>query len=476
MSLPAIEPRRVSVDRARTHPVDNLQLLVDRGSLRLAWPRGGILVGSGLIHGSPARVFATDPSIYGGTLGIGECDGIVATIEAAVKDKVPVIGVWHSGGARLHDDPVSLHSVGMVFAAMVAASGRVPQLSVVLGPAAGGAAYGPALGDIIVMGPAARIFVTGPEVVRAATGEAVDAESLGGQEVHGRLSGVAHAVTTSDAEAFKIVRRLTRLLNSSSQSCHSHQGAALDDPGIASVLPESSRRAYDVHALLDRFVDHHPEGNLVELHSRWARNIVTALGMIEGKPVGIVANNPLHRAGCLDAASGDKAARFVRLCDSFGVPMLVVVDVPGYLPGAEQERDAVVRRGAKLLHAFAESRVPRVTVITRKAYGGACIAMNSLALGATAVFAWPDAQIGVMTGEAAVGVLHRRRLADVSLDERSTLRAQLAADHDRSHGAERALQSGMVTAIIDPATTRRRVAAVFASTPPTRGHHGNIPL
>lgn len=455
-----------------------LESLLDAGTLQLRDRRpSGVIAGTGMVDGTKVFAFATDPGHQGGSLGVTECKKIVRTIAAAVRDRSPVIGMWHSGGASLREDPECLEGMGSVFAAMVAASGKVPQLSLVLGPAAGGAAYGPALGDIVVMGPSGRIFVTGPEVVRAATGEEIDAAALGGPRLHSGQSGVAHVVANSDVDAVAVTRRLASMLGSGGRrtSTYAVYTVPADEPDLATLLPDSPRVAYDVHPLLRRLVDE--RSDMVELQAEWARNMVTALGWIAGKPVGIVANNPLHRCGCLDAASGDKAARFVRLCDGLGIPLLVVVDVPGYLPGVAQEADGVVRRGAKLLHAFAECRVPRVTLITRKAFGGALIAMNSRALGATAVYAWPNAEIGVMDSFTATGILHRRRLEDLVPAQRQEVQATLAQEYrPGTQGIDRAIEAGMVTAVIDPGVTRRTIVSTLAACPRTRGRHGNIPL
>jgi acetyl-CoA/propionyl-CoA carboxylase carboxyl transferase subunit len=366
---------------------------------------------------------------------------------------------------------VALDAVGQVFAAMVRASGRVPQISVVLGPAAGGAAYGPALTDIVVMSGGGRIFVTGPEVVRSVTGEQVDMERLGGPEPHGRRSGVVHVTTKDDASAIETARSLAALLG--------HQGrvsaadTAADARDLGALLPSETNRAYDVKPVVNALLD----APGVELHAKWAPNIVTTLGRFAGRTVGVIANNPLRLGGCLDASSAEKAARFVRMCDSLGVPLVVIVDVPGYLPGLGQEWDGVVRRGAKLLHAFAEAVVPRVTLVTRKAYGGAYIAMNSRSLGATAVFAWPGAELAVMGASAAVNILHRKKLAAAPPEEREELRAKLVDEQSRvAGGVNRALEIGVVDEVITPEQTRRRIAEALAAAPAARGAHGNIPL
>jgi len=387
-----------------------------------------------------------------------------------VRERVPVLGLWHSGGARLPEGVVALDAVGQVFAAIVRASGHVPQISVVLGPAAGGAAYGPALTDIVVMSDAGRIFVTGPDVVRSVTGEQVDMERLGGPETHGRKSGVAHVTTADDDAAIGTGRQLAALLGN-------HGRIAVDELGpeadLGALLPEQSNRAYDVKPVVKALLD---EAG-VELHAKWAPNVVTTLGRFAGRTVGVIANNPLRLGGCLDAASAEKAARFVRMCDALGVPLVVLVDVPGYLPGVGQEWEGVVRRGAKLLHAFAEAVVPRVTLVTRKAYGGAYIAMNSRSLGATAVYAWPTAEVAVMGASAAVNILHRKKLAATKPDEREALRAQLVEDQMRvAGGVNRALEIGVVDDVIKPTETRRRLAEALAAAPAARGAHGNIPL
>jgi acetyl-CoA/propionyl-CoA carboxylase carboxyl transferase subunit len=381
-----------------------------------------------------------------------------------------VVGLWHCGGVRLDEGVVALDGVGQVFAAMVRASGRVPQISVVLGPAAGGAAYGPALTDIVVMSAAGRIFVTGPEVVRSVTGQQVDVERLGGPQPHGRRSGVVHVTTRDEAEALQAARQLAALLGRLGRVSVAD---AAESPGLAALFPAEASRAYDVKPVIAALLD---EPGL-ELHAKWAPNIVTTLGRFAGRTVGVVANNPLRLGGCLDASSAEKAARFVRMCDALGVALIVLVDVPGYLPGLGQDWDGVVRRGAKLLHAFAEAVVPRVTLMTRKAFGGAYIAMNSRSLGATAVFAWPDAEIAVMGASAAVNVMHRRRLAAEPPEKREELRAQLIEEQTRvAGGVGRAVEIGVVDEVITPADTRRRIAEALASAPAARGAHGNIPL
>jgi acetyl-CoA/propionyl-CoA carboxylase carboxyl transferase subunit len=459
-------------------PSVRLAALLDPRSLRPLAPmdNSGVYAVRGSVAGAAVVAYATDPQKMGGAMGSEGCRHIVDAIDTAVRERVPVVGLWHSGGARLAEGVEALDAVGQVFAAMVRASGRVPQVSIVLGPAAGGAAYGPALTDIVVMGPGGRVFVTGPDVVRSVTGEDVDMERLGGPDTHGRRSGVVHVVASSDAEALAQGRLLTELLARPGRV----DPGSLDPRDLGELLPDNPKRAYDVHPLIAGLLDHADGGGAassLELHPRWAPNVVTTLGRLAGRTVGVIANNPLRLGGCLDAQSAEKAARFVRMCDAFGVPLVVLVDVPGYLPGVGQEWDGVVRRGAKLLHAFAEAVVPRVTLVTRKAYGGAYIAMNSRALGATAVYAWPDAEVAVMGASAAVGILHRRKLAAAPPGEREALHAQLAAEHEKvAGGVNRAIEIGVVDAVVQPAETRRVLADALAAAPSGRGAHGNIPL
>ena len=456
-------------------PEIRLESLFDARSVELLTPHddSGAVAATGTIDGMPAVAFASDPRVQGGAMGSAGCAAIVAAYDEAIAQGVPVIGLWHSGGARLREGAESLHAVGTVFAAMTRASGVVPQISVVLGAAAGGAAYGPALTDVVILSNHGRIFVTGPDVVRSVTGEDVDMARLGGPEPHSRRSGLVHLVAATDAEALSRARQLALLLGRPQEVDLGLVARQADGPALDTLLPESVRRAYDVHPLLAGLLDEPG----IELHPRWAPNLVTTLSRLAGRTVGVIANNPLRLGGCLDIPSAEKAARFVRMCDAFGIPLVVIVDVPGYLPGVGQEWDGVVRRGAKLLHAFAEAVVPRVTLVTRKAYGGAYIAMNSKSLGATAVFAWPDAEIAVMGSKAAVGILHRRKLAAAPDDEREALHATLAAEHERvAGGVARAVELGVVDEVITPAQTRRRVAEALASAPAGRGGHGNIPL
>lgn len=471
---PAVSSQQEETDPR--HPRVRLCTLFDDGTFRplnYEDDKSGALAGVGRVEGLPVVAFASDPRVQGGAMGLAGCEAIVAAYDHAIRERLPIIGVWHSGGARLAEGVESLHAVGTVFAAMTRASGIVPQISVVLGAAAGGAAYGPALTDIVILSRHGKIFVTGPDVVKSVTGEEIDMAGLGGPEPHSKKSGVVHVVAKDDTEAITRARTLAMLLG--------HQGRIrpdeVADRDFSDLLPNNVRRAYSVQPLVKGLVDNAEDGAYAELHPKWAPNIVTALGRLGGRTVGVIANNPLRLGGCLDATSAEKAARFVRMCDAFGVPLVVLVDVPGYLPGVGQEHDGVVRRGAKLLHAFAEATVPRITVVTRKAYGGAYIAMNSRSLGATRVFAWPTAEIAVMGAVAAVRVLHRRTIAAAPEDKRPALEAELAAEHEKiAGGLQRARDLGVVDEVISPDQTRGSIARAIAEAIPARGAHGNIPL
>ncbi|MEV4320383.1 carboxyl transferase domain-containing protein [Actinocrispum sp. NPDC049592] len=455
-------------------PMHRMSQLLDPGTVEPIHlrPGLGVAVARGRINGSGVIVYCTDGSTKGGAIGVDECPLIVEAIDIAVRERCPVIGVWHSGGAKLAEGVEAMHGIGQMFAAMVRASGQILQLSVVLGPAAGGAAYGPALTDLVIMSDQGRVFVTGPDVVRTVTGEEIDMAGLGGPEAHGRKSGVVHITTDSETAAYSQAREVVTLFTKPGLYNLDSLTSSLD---LRDLLPESPKRAYDVRPLVREIVD---RDSFIELQPKWAANIVIGLGRLGGRTVGVIANNPLRKGGCLDSLSAEKASRFVRMCDEFGVPLVVVVDVPGYLPGVGQEWDGVVRRGAKLLHAFADAAVPRITLVTRKSYGGAYIAMNSRALGATSVVAWPDAEVAVMGAKAAVGILHRKKLAAVASDsEREALLAQLVAEHEViAGGVGRAMSIGVVDEVIEPSQTRRRIGEILASAPAGRGHHRNIPL
>ena len=453
-------------------PIARIERLVDNGAHELLIPRidCGMVAASGVVKGNKVIIFASDATKQGGALGADGAHVIVEAYKAAMKEELPIIGIWHSGGARLSDGVSSLSAFGEVFSAMVAASGRIPQLSLILGPAAGGGAYGPALTDIVVLAPEGRIFVTGPGVVKSVTGEKIDIATLGGPDAHRKNSGVAHVIAPTEEEAFNTIRNATSLFaNQGSMNTN------ITDSDLSIHVPGAHKRSYDVHPLIDAILD--ADGEKLELLPMWAENMSTVLGRFGGATVGVIANNPAHIGGALDSSAGEKAARFVRTCDAFGIPLIVIADVPGFLPGAGQEWEGAVRRGAKLLHAFAEAVVPRVTLITRRAYGGAYVAMNSKSLGASKVFAWPTAEVSVMGAVAAVRVLNRRLLADLPEDQREATELTLAAEHDKvSGGISRAVEIGAVDEIIEPNKTRSALAKAISEAPHRRGSHGNIPL
>jgi acetyl-CoA/propionyl-CoA carboxylase carboxyl transferase subunit len=453
-------------------PESRIARLLDGGKFEFLIPRTdcGMVAVTGDIKGNKVVVFASDATIKSGALGVEGSKVIVTAYKAAMGAQVPIIGIWHSGGARLSDGVASLDAFGEVFQSMISASGRIPQLSLVLGPTAGGGAYGPALTDIVVLSPEGRIFVTGPDVVKSVTGEDTDMALLGGPEAHRKNSGLAHIIAADEDEAITDIRTLTDLFAN-----QGFMNAEVKDIDLAVFVPQSKVRTYEVHPLVEAILD--TDAEHIELLSMWAPNMTTVLGRLGGATVGVLASNPAHIAGALDAAAGEKAARFVRTCDAFGIPLIVIADVQGFLPGAGQEWEGAVRRGAKLLHAFGEAVVPRVTLITRRAYGGAYVAMNSKALGATRVFAWPNAEVSVMGAVAAVRVLHRRILADLPAEQRESMELELAAEHEKiSGGVTRAVEIGAVDEIIEPAKTRSALAKVIAQAPHRRGAHGNIPL
>ncbi len=463
VTTPAIDPR---------DPLLRMARLADLGSVEIFTPRdkSGMLAAKALIKGNRVILFASDATTKSGALGVDGAHVIVSAYKEAMASQLPIIGIWHSGGARLSDGVASLDAFGEVFQSMISASGRIPQLSLVLGPTAGGGAYGPALTDVVVLAPEGRIFVTGPDVVKSVTGEDIDIASLGGPEAHSKNSGVAHVIAKDEQEAFDEIRDLTSLFAN-----QGHMNTKLADSDLSIHVPDSGKRTYEVHPLINALLDTDSES--LELLPVWAQNMATILGRLGGRTVGVVANNPQHMGGVLDSAAAEKAARFVRTCDAFGIPLIVIADVTGFLPGPGQEWEGAVRRGAKLLHAFGEAVVPRVTLITRRAYGGAYVAMNSKSMGATKVFAWPSAEVSVMGAVAAVRILHRRLLADLPESQRENMELELAAEHEKiSGGVQKAIEIGAVDEIIQPNKTRTAIAQAIASAPHRRGSHGNIPL
>ncbi|MBA2576788.1 MAG: acyl-CoA carboxylase subunit beta [Euzebyaceae bacterium] len=415
----------------------------------------GVVTGTARIHGRPVGLFAQDPTALGGSLGEMHATKIARILDYAARARTPVVGLLDSGGARIQEGVAALDGYGEIFRRNVALSGRVPQISVVLGPCAGGAVYSPALTDIVIMQrDRAHMFVTGPRVVKAVTFEDVSLADLGGAEVHASASGVAHLVADDAGSALEMTRRVLGYLPSSCWELPPPYapGDALPMPAI----PTDHRVPYDVREVIGGVVD---AGSFLELQAAFAANVVVGFARMEGQAVGVVANQPLVLAGCLDINASEKAARFVRLCDAFGLPLVTLVDVPGFLPGTGQEAAGIIRKGAKLLYAFAEAKVPRVTVVLRKAFGGAYIVMNSKSLGADAAFSWPGAELAVMGAEGAVDVIYRRELeADPSRRQEvvDRYRAEAMAPHIPA-------QRLSIDEVIAPDETRQIVAATLRS-------------
>jgi acetyl-CoA carboxylase carboxyltransferase component len=454
-------------ESVRLSPLDRLEALCDPGSVQVLRSRvlssrlgaraiegDGVVGATGMVNGRPIACYAQDGAYLGGSLGERHADTVVRVLQLAGRARIPVVAFVESGGARMQEGTAALAGYGRIFRETVALTGVVPQISIVSGASAGGGAYSPALTDLIVMTQSAAMFLTGPGVVYEALGEDIDAASLGGPHVHER-NGVCHLVASDELTAAARVRDLLGYLPGAAGDGPPRvlsRDPELPDPGA--VVPTEPRRIYDVRRALAGIVD---ADSLFELCPRWARNVVTALARIDGRPVGIVANQPRHLGGVLDAESSEKAARFVRFCDSFGVPLLAVVDTPGFMPGSKQEQAGVIRHGASLVRAFAAARVPKLTVILRKSYGGAYITMNSRDLGADLVIAWPDAEMGIMSARAAVGIVHRREL--IAADDPDAERHRLADAYAREHlGAAAVAAAGFVDEIVDPADTRDRLS------------------
>jgi acetyl-CoA carboxylase carboxyltransferase component len=451
----------------RLGPLERLEALCDPGSVHVLRSRivssklgaraidgDGVAGATGMVAGRPIACYAQDGAYLGGSLGERHADTIVRVLQTAERARIPVVGFVESGGARMQEGTAALGGYGRIFRHTVGLTGVVPQISVVSGSSAGGGAYSPALTDLILMTEDAAMFLTGPGVVREALGEEIDAAELGGPHVHDR-NGVCHLVEPDVRAAAARVRELLGFLPSASGEAPpvtAPMGPTLADPGT--VVPSEPRRVYDVRDALAGIVD---AGSLLELQPRWGRNVVTALARLDGRPVAIVANQPRRLGGVLDAVGSEKAASFVHFCDSFGVPLIAVVDTPGFMPGSKQEQAGVIRHGASLVRAFAAARVPKLTVILRKSYGGAYITMNSRDLGADLVLAWPQAELGIMSARAAVGIVHRRDLlaAGDPEQERERLATAYADEHLR---AQAAAAGGFIDEIVEPVETRERLA------------------
>jgi acetyl-CoA carboxylase carboxyltransferase component len=499
--------RSVTVDagRDRQHRLgkltarERLDLLLDEGSfveigmlrrhtgggLKMP-PRGphtdGVVAGSGTVDGRRVFVYAQDFAILGGSLGAAHAAKIHEVMDLALRTGSPIVALNDSGGARIQEGVAALHGYGGIFRRQVEASGVVPQISVVLGPCAGGAAYSPALADFTFMvRDTAQMYLTGPDVVAAVSGERVTHAELGGADVHGSLSGVAGFVHDTEESCLADVRQLLSLLPSNNLEPPPAQPPCGADgdvrPDLANIVPVQPNQPYDMRDVAAELVD---DGDFLEVHERWAPNVVCLLGRIDGQTVGVVGNQPMVLAGVLDSLAAQKAARFVRFCDAFGIALVTLVDVPGFLPGTGQEHGGVIRHGAKLLYAYCEASVPRIQVIVRKAYGGAYIVMDSRSIGNDLSLAWPTNEIAVMGAEGAVNVLYRKELAAATdpVATRAALIDQYTAELVHPYYAA---ERGYVDDVIDPADTRSAVARGLAmlrdkrDSPPPR-KHGNLPI
>ena len=479
---------------------ERLDLLFDKDTFEevgrfaggdIAGDRAGsaVITGFGLVYGRKVGVYAQDFSVRGGTLGRAEGEKICRLMDMALRIKVPIVAMIDSGGARIQEGVAALTQYGRIFRKTCQASGFVPQISLILGPCAGGAVYCPALTDLIIMTKEnSDMFVTGPDVVKAATGETISMDQLGGGYVHNTRSGVAHYLGEDEADAIDYARTVLAYLPANSGqeppryafiSGHAERQAA---KRLATVIPENDRQPYDVLDVIHAIVDY---GELVQVQELYARSIVVGFACMEGRPVGIVANQPMVDAGSLDVESSEKLARFVRLCDAFNLPVITLVDTPGYKPGSDQEHAGIIRRGAKVIYAYANAQVPMVTIVLRKAFGGSYIVMGSKAIGADLNYAWPSSQIAVLGAQGAVNIIHRRDLQEAKEAGRDVdeLRNKLAQEYETSTvNANLSLEMGELDAMIDPEQTRPvlvQAMDLLADKQRVRvndKHHGNQPL
>ncbi len=447
-----------------------------------------VVTGVGTIHGRQVALFSQDFTIFGGSLGEAAGNKIIKVMDLAIATGVPIIGILDSGGARIQEGVIALGKYGEIFKRNTMASGVIPQISIIMGPAAGGAVYSPALTDFVIMvDKTSNMFVTGPDVIKTVTGEDVGMEELGGARAHNERSGVAHYLADDEADAIDYARNLLSYLpeNNLSETVVYEAEGELEitdaDRKLDVIIPDSPNQPYDMHTVIEGIVD---GGEFLEVQGLYAPNIIIGFARVDGRSVGIVANQPQAMAGTLNIDAGEKAARFVRFCDAFSIPILTLVDVPGYLPGTDQEWAGVIRRGAKLLYAYAEATVPLVTIITRKAYGGAYIVMGSKQLGADINLAWPTAEIAVMGGQGAINILFRdqiKKAEEAGMDV-AAVRAKLAAEYTYNVASPfLAAERGELDGIIEPAASRisvikalRALRTKRSNLPPKK--HGNIPL
>jgi len=444
----------------------------------------GVVIGTATVDGRPIALYSQDFTIFGGSLGEVHAEKIVKIAEFALKSGIPLIGINDSGGARIQEGVASLNGYGKIFRLNTRSSGVIPQISLILGPCAGGSAYSPALTDFTIMvKETSNMFITGPEVIKTVTGEDVGMEELGGAFTHNTKSGNSHYMAESEADAIDYVKALLSYLPSNNMDgspvlppTQSISKSAADI-ALNTLIPDSPNQPYDMKSLIETLVD---EGEFLEVHALYAPNIVVGFARIEGQSIGIIANQPSALAGTLDINSSEKAARFLRFCDAFNIPILTLVDVPGFLPGTEQEWNGIIRRGAKLLYAYAEASVPLVTLITRKAYGGAFIVMGSKYLGSDINFAWPTAEIAVMGAQGAVNVLYRGEIA--TSDDPELLRRELVNEYtEKLSNPYAAAERGTIDSVIEPEDSRAYITKAFRTLKTKRDilparKHGNIPL
>jgi propionyl-CoA carboxylase beta chain len=443
----------------------------------------GVVTGYGTVDGRPVCLFSQDATVFGGALGEVYGEKIVKIMDLALKTGCPLVGINEGSGARIQEGIMGLALYGDIFYRNTLASGVVPQISLVLGNCAGGHVYSPALTDFTIMvDQASAMMITGPEVIRTVTGEDVTIEELGGARVHNSQSGVAHFMTADEAEAIELTKTLLSYLPSNNLDVPpvvAPRDALAEEPDLEldTLVPDSSNAPYDMHVVIEHVLD---DGELLEVQELWAPSIICGYGRVEGRSVGVVGNNPSQLAGTLDIDASDKAARFVRTCDAFGIPVLTFCDVPGFLPGVGQEHAGIIRHGAKVLYAYSEATVPLVTVITRKAYGGAYLVMGSKHLGADVNLAWPTAQVAVVGAQGAVNIIRRKDIA--AADDPEAARAQFVTEYEDTLATPYiAAERGYVDAVIEPSETRREVAKALRllagkreTLPPKK--HGNIPL
>ncbi len=413
----------------------------------------GVIIGTGTIYGAPICIYAQDFTVAGGSLGLMHARKITKIMDHALKMRVPLIGINDSGGARIQEGVNSLAGYGEIFYRNTMASGVIPQISVILGPCAGGAVYSPALTDFVfVVDKISKMFITGPSVIETVLGEKISMEDLGGARVHSEITGNAHFFAESEAECFEQIKKLITFIpwNNSTKAKAFPPKEPISTNKIESIVPGDPKLPYDVRDLIRAIVD---DSDFLEIQEMWAANIVIGFGRMNGETVGFVANQPLILAGVLDCDSSDKAARFIRYCDSFNIPIITLEDMPGYLPGVDQEHAGVIRHGAKMLYAYSEATVPKITVIIRKAYGGGYIAMNSRHLGADFMFSWPTAEIAVMGPEGAANIIFRKEIMEAE-DQEAMRQEKVAEYKEKFANPYVAAAKGYIDSVIEPSETR----------------------